>query len=94
MKNYRIVEITTGTDEKYYVVQKECRTLFRKKWKFYHRHIDGYENDQWTSFLNYATRYWSIGEARNVIVGFKRDELSGEIKSIRVLSNEEVDSCC
>lgn len=93
MKNYRIIEIITAADEKYYVVQKECKSLFGKRWRTYHESIDGYDKDRW-SYECCGTKYTSLMDAKNIIAGFKKDKLRNIIKSKRVLTNEEIDSCC
>ena len=94
MRNYRIVELVLGTGDVVYKVQRECKTLFGKtKWQTYDEAIDIYDRDQWVSSER-GGYYSSLLEAKNIMEGFRRNELREEIKSIRVLTDEEVDSCC
>ena len=94
MRNYRIVELVLGTGEVRYKVQREHRTLFGKiKWQTYDEATDEYDTDSWVSSERGGC-YSSLLDAKNIIAGFRRNELRKIIKSERVLTNEEIDSCC
>lgn len=94
MKNYRIVELVFNTGEVRYKVQRECKTLFGKtKWESYYVPEGMCLHYDWVSSER-GSEYSSLRDAKNLIADLKRDELRKEVKSIRVLSNEEVDSCC